>query len=50
MRRALTFAVVAVLTCVASLWWLHDGDLREAVEPVLVEWDGPALARDAGIR
>lgn len=34
-RRLLTLIVVAACTATATLWWLHDGDLREAVEPVL---------------
>ena len=49
MRRLLTFIAVAALTAVASLWWLHDGDLAEAVQPVMVEWDAAGLARNAGI-
>ncbi|MBW2256033.1 MAG: hypothetical protein JRI25_15730 [Deltaproteobacteria bacterium] len=28
---------------------MHDGDLREAMEPVLVDWDATTLARDAGV-
>lgn len=49
MRRLITIVVVAIATCAAALWWLHDGDLREAVEPVLVDWDAATLARDAGL-
>lgn len=49
MRRAATFFVVAIGTAVGSLWWLHEGDLAEAVEPVVAEWDADLLARDAGI-
>lgn len=49
MRRFATFLLVCALTVVASLWWLHDGDLVEAVEPVLVQWDAEGLARNAGI-
>lgn len=49
MRRLVMFAVIAVATAVSSLWWLHDGDLAEAVEPVLAQWDADLLARDAGV-
>lgn len=35
LRRVLIFLVVALLTCAASLWWLHHGDLRGAVAPML---------------
>jgi hypothetical protein len=48
-RRLITVLVVAIATCAAALWWLHDGDLREAMEPVLVDWDATTLARDAGV-
>ena len=49
MRRLPTFLAVAAATATACLWWLHDGDLAEAVQPVLAEWDAELLARDAGI-
>lgn len=49
MRRAATFFIVAIATAVGSLWWLHEGDLAEAVDPVVAEWDADVLARDAGI-
>jgi hypothetical protein len=49
MRRLVTFLLVTAATAAASLWWLHDGDLEEGLEPVLVEWDAEALARNAGI-
>ncbi|MEZ4317693.1 MAG: hypothetical protein R3F61_09315 [Myxococcota bacterium] len=49
MRRLVTFLLVAVFTAAGSLWWLHDGDLVEAVQPVMVEWDADGLARNAGI-
>jgi hypothetical protein len=49
MRRLITFVLVATLTAGASLWWLHDGDLVEAVQPVMVEWDAEGLARNEGI-
>ena len=49
MRRFLTLLTVAASTAVGTLWWLHDGDLSEAVEPVLAEWDADLLARDAGL-
>lgn len=49
MRRLLTFLAVAAVTAGATLWWLHDGDLGEAVEPVLAHWDADTLALDAGV-
>jgi len=49
MRRLITFAAVAAATATASLWWLHDGDLAEAVQPVVAEWDADLLARNAGV-
>ena len=32
-RRLLTLGIVAGLTLVGSLWWLHHGDLRAAFTP-----------------
>ena len=49
MRRLITFVLVAAATATGSLYWLHDGDLAEAVDPVLTEWDADTLARDAGV-
>lgn len=49
MRRAATFVVVMVGTAVAALWWLHEGDLGKAVNPVAAQWDAELLLRDAGI-
>ena len=52
MRRLLTFLLVAALTAGGSTWWLYDGDLAEAVEPVMErvhEWDADGLAVEAGI-
>ncbi|MCO4747513.1 MAG: hypothetical protein KC912_22120 [Proteobacteria bacterium] len=49
MRRLVTLAVVAIITAVGSLYWLYDGDLEEAAEPVMAEWDASALATSAGI-
>lgn len=48
-RRIVTFAVVAIATAVGSLYWLYDGDLDQAAEPVMAEWDASALATSAGI-
>ena len=48
-RRLITVLVVAVCTSVGSLYWLHDGELEEAVVPVLEEWNADQLARDAGL-
>ena len=47
-RRGITVLVVAVCTTVGSLYWLHDGELEEAVVPVLEEWNADELAREAG--
>ena len=49
MRRLLTFLFVCAVTSVGTLFWLHDGDLVEAVEPVMVQWDAEGLAKNAGI-
>lgn len=49
MRRAATFLVVTVGTAIAALWWLHEGDLGKAVQPVSAQWDAELLLRDAGI-
>jgi hypothetical protein len=42
MRRAITVIVVAAGTAGALLWWLHDGDLAEAVAPALPLLTGAA--------
>lgn len=49
MRRLLTFLAVAVGTAGLGLWWLYEGDLAQAVEPVVARWDADTLARDAGV-
>ena len=49
MRRLFLFVVVSVSTAVGSTWWLYQGDLAEAVEPVVPEWNADALAIQAGI-
>lgn len=49
MRRLITVLFVAAITATGSLWWLHDGDLQDAVKPVLTEWNADLLARDAGL-
>jgi hypothetical protein len=46
-RYLVTFVLVAVVTCLASLWWLRDGD--GAAAPVLPQWDAPTLAQKAGV-
>jgi hypothetical protein len=38
MRRLATIALLAAGTAAGVLYWLHDGDLAGAVEPVLPEW------------
>jgi len=49
LRRLATFLVVAVLTAVGTLYWLHDGDLKQAVEPVAARWDTELLLQEAGL-
>jgi hypothetical protein len=50
MRRLLTFLTVAVATAAGTTWWLYDGDLAAAVEPLAqTAWDADALAVEAGI-
>ena len=53
MRRLATVLIVAAATAVGLLYWLHDGDLRDAVSPVvpsaLPDWDADRLARAAGL-
>ena len=39
MRHVATFVIVTVLTAVGVLWWLHDGDLVEAVTPAVIARD-----------
>lgn len=52
-RRLATVLIVATATAVGLLYWLHDGDLRDAVAPVmptaLPDWDADRLARAAGL-
>ena len=51
LRRAVTFCVVAATTAGGLLFWLHDGDVKAALEEgrSAVRWDADALAREAGI-
>lgn len=49
MRRLITLLITAACTATGTLYWLHDGDLRDAVEPVVAEWNAELLARQAGI-
>ncbi len=48
-RRLLMFFAVAAATATAVLYWLHDGDLAAAVEPVVAEWDADLLVQQAGL-
>lgn len=34
-RRGITFVIVAVATAGGTLWWLYDGDLVRAIDPVI---------------
>jgi hypothetical protein len=52
MRRLATIALVAASTASGILYWLHDGDLRGAVEPVLPAWTDrvtQAIAADRAV-
>lgn len=49
LRRLVVFVVVAAATAGGSTWWLYEGDLARAVEPVLPEWDADALAIRSGL-
>jgi len=49
LRRLATFVIVATATAIATLYWLHDGDLKEAVEPVAARWDTELLLQEAGL-
>jgi hypothetical protein len=51
MRRVATFFGVAIATSGGLLFWLHDGDVRAALDEsrTAVRWDADALAREAGI-
>lgn len=49
MRRLITFVVVATAVAGASTWWLYEGDLAEAVAPVVPEWNADQLAIRAGV-
>ena len=48
-RRLAVFLLVAAATAVGSSWWLYEGDLVEAVEPVVPDWNADALAVRAGL-
>jgi hypothetical protein len=39
MRRLVTMLAVAVATATGTLYWLHDGDLEEAITPVIEDID-----------
>jgi len=42
-RRLITMVVIAALTAGGVLWWLYDGDMVQAVEPVVDDLvDDPA--------
>lgn len=49
LRRLILFVTVATATAVGSTWWLYQGDWRQAVDPVVPEWDADHLAIRAGI-
>ena len=49
MRRFLTVLVVAAVTALGTLYWLHDGDMDAAIAPVVSDWNADQLARDAGV-
>lgn len=41
MKQLAILVATAILTSVGLLYWLHDGDLHEAVEPVVEQWTQP---------
>ena len=41
MRDVILFVVSAAISAVGILYWLHDGDLEQAVEPVVNQWTSP---------
>ena len=43
MRRLVAFLAVMISTALAGLWWLHDGDLEDAVGPLLDEVPVPEV-------
>lgn len=46
-RRLITLVIVAALTAGGLLWWLYDGDMVQAVEPVVNDLvDDPAPSDD----
>ena len=49
MRRLFAIFLIATFTAGGSLYWLHDGDIEAAVEPIKAEWNADVLAADAGV-
>ena len=47
MRRFVTFVAVTFATAVGGLWWLHDGDLEDAVGPLIEEIPSSVVPADA---
>ena len=41
MKQIATIAISTAITAIGLLYWLHDGDLYEAVEPVVEQWTQP---------
>ena len=41
-RNVIIILTTAVLTSVGLLYWLHDGDLEDAVIPVVEQWTQPS--------
>ena len=41
MRDVILVLVSATVSAVGILYWLHDGDLEQAVEPVVNQWTAP---------
>ena len=43
MKKLLIVIATTILTSTSILYWLHDGDLEEAVEPVVEQWTKPEV-------
>lgn len=46
MKNLVVVVLSALITAVGVLYWLHDGDLEDAVEPVIQQWTAPASSPD----
>ncbi len=46
MRRAFVFLLTTSVTAGGILWWLHDGDLIAAIEPIIADWSREGLVTE----